>query len=54
MRLKEKNVQVITSLRKKTQYESELEEHRRFERKLLFFLYGLTAAFAAYLFSLLK
>ena len=54
MKLKEKNVQVITSLRKKSQYENELQEYRKLQTRLLFFLYGLVAAFAAYMFSLLK
>ena len=54
MKLREKNVQVITSLRKKSQYEKELEEYRQLQSRLLFFLYGLVAAFAAYMFSLLK
>lgn len=42
---------VITSLRTKSEYEREVEAMRRAQAKLLWFLYGITAAILAWVWS---
>lgn len=42
---------VITSLRKKTEYEREIAEMRRAQLRALWFLYGITTAFLIWIWS---